>query len=264
MAVLAMCLYDPPGESRHELLDKCLKSIQDTVDLKRHSLLMWDNGTTDATKAVIKKCLKVEIPGASETVNLGTARGINRLWKKVREKDPGMSLGKVDSDIVFNTPGWLDVLEDAISRDHKLGIACCKRKDISESPHMPDGHWAHSDLIQLPHVPGQRWIHAEVVHHCMGSAQLYSPRLLDRIGYLVQMGLYGFDDSLAAARCKAAGFYSAFICGLDIDHIDPGGTPYQKWKEDTAAKTIDKFYLLAKAIKAGQRDFYAGPDEDWE
>ncbi len=64
-------------------------------------------------------------------------------------------------------------------------------------------------------------------------------------------GLYGFDDSLAAVRCQVAGFYNCFYPHVNIDHIDPGTTSYQKWKEGYAGERMADFNRIAHGMRNG-------------
>ncbi len=79
---------------------------------------------------------------------------------------------------------------------------------------------------------------------------------------MVQFSTYGLDDSLAAVRCAVAGMYSAFYCGIDIDHPDPGNTPYQKWKEKIAGEKGMKFAIMCELYVSGKRSVWHNPDED--
>ena len=113
----------------------------------------------------------------------------------------------MDNDVVIHQAGWVEKLEACIERDPQIGIIGLKRKDCIESPDRTDFY--KSELMMLPHIPGEEWLIVEKVNHVMGTCQMYNSKLIDRIGGLYQMdGLYGFDDSLAAVRCKLAGFYN--------------------------------------------------------
>jgi hypothetical protein len=168
----------------------------------------------------------------------------------------------MDNDVRFHESGWLDNLEECVNIDPRIGIIGLKRKDLAETPHAPAGDWNHSDLIMLPHTPGHRWLIVEKAAHVMGTCQLYNSALLDKMGYLVQFGKYGLDDCLAAIRCAAAGFYSCFYPHYEIDHLDPGDTPYQGWKEAEAKKRFPAFGKLRHAYLHEGKSVYHGPDED--
>ena len=93
---------------------------------------------------------------------------------------------------------------------------------------------------------------------------MYSSALLDKIGYLVQLGVYGLDDGIAAVRAHKAGFWSCFLPHVGIAHIDPGGTDYTTWKENYAGARIARFKQIEKEILSGERSYVFGPDENLE
>ena len=131
----------------------------------------------------------------------------------------------MDNDVLIHSPDWVEQLEEAIERDPSIGQCGLKRKDCWENPENPDPNY-QTELYSLPHEPGQRWIIGEKTHHIIGTCVMHSAALLDKVGYLYQPGLYGFDDVLMSLRSQLAGFKNVFLPHIDIDHIDPGGTDY--------------------------------------
>ncbi len=263
MALIACVLFDPPGESRHRLLGDCLESLYRTVDWSRHRLILSDNGTTTQSEDEFHGRMNgYNWPNCTvirNGSNIGTARAANKAWQL---RQPGEHCLKLDSDAVLHESGWLDKLEECIERDPRIGIIGLKRKDLDESPFARPGTWQHSQLKMLPHRKGEPWLIVERVNHVMGTCQLYNSALLDKIGYLVQMGTYGFDDSLAAIRCDLAGFYSCFYPHYVIDHPDPGKCQYTQWKRDEAGRRMARYHQVVDEYKRGFRNIYSGPDED--
>lgn len=254
-----MAVYDTAENGRTTMTRRTLESLLRTVNFERHELYVSDNGSVEETRDLYREFsermpMRVIFNGG----NLGTAKAINRAWL-YREK--GQHAVKMDNDVTIEEPGWLDRLEECIARDPHIGIIGLKRQDLAETPHAPANSWNHSVLEMLPHEAGERWLVVERVHHVMGTCQLYNSTLLDKIGFLVQDGLYGFDDALAAVRCQVAGFYSCFYPHVHIDHIDPGTTPYQKWKEGYAGERMQRFSQLREQFHMGKRRIYCGPDE---
>lgn len=261
MALVAIPIYNTPENKRNRLVGACLRSLLRTVDWwhRGHRLFLIDDASTDPDLAAILKHYSPHLPFTllRNEANIGTARSVNRAWLHRRPEEAAV---KMDSDIVLHDPNWLDKLEECVARDEKLGIVCLKRRDLAENPWREDRY--RSELVMLPHQPGQRWLAVEKVGHCLGSCQLYSPRLLEKIGFLVQWGKYGLDDSAAAVRCAAVGMYSAFLCNFDIEHPDPGDTPYQAWKEEYVLHR----HLLHRRFGVewlnGSRGVHYGPDHD--
>jgi hypothetical protein len=261
MALVSMATFGTKENDRVPITRRCLQSMAESQKWDNHSLYIVDNGSIDEMKQLLgdaRNWLPFTLITNSE--NRGTARAANQGWMN---RVPGQSCLKCDDDIVYHRKNWLDVLEEMVQREPKIGIVSCKRRDLAESPHYPQGHPYLSHLISLPHQPGQRWLHVERVNHCIGSSQLYSSAFLDKIGYLYQMGgLYGFDDSLAAVRCEVAGMMSVFACGIDIEHVDPGGTPHHTSMQEYAGVMLDKFNATAREYMSGARSIYHGPFDE--
>lgn len=269
MALIAMAVWDTVENKRTDYTRRTLQSLLDTVDFTKHRLIISDNGSCNETQIVLSSFAlkfltkypynnKIQIIRNGE--NLGTAEAINQAW---RERQPGENAIKMDNDIVIHQSGWVEELELAISIDPKLGIVGLKRKDCWENPAHPDVFY-RSELKMLSHDTSLPWVVVEKVNHVMGTCQMYSSALLDKIGYLKQPSLYGFDDSWAAARCKVAGFYNAFIPHINIDHIDTGDNPYQKWKEDHAGQQWKEYHTVLAQWQNGTRSVYYNPFKDKE
>jgi GT2 family glycosyltransferase len=168
----------------------------------------------------------------------------------------------VDNDVIIHQKNWLNQIEEVFARDPEIGICGLKRKDLYEYPGNPNP-WFNSRLQMLPHKPGETWLFVEEVQHVMGTCQAYSAKLLEVIGYLYQPGLYGFDDALASVRARVAGFKTVFIPWVPIDHIDPGTTPFSKWKEKYSGGQMDLYNRLKAEFQSGERPVYCRPDEEF-
>lgn len=268
MALIGMAVYDTEENGRTDLTDKTLRSLYNTVDFDRHRLIVCDNGSWVYTTDVFEKWRArfYELWGENSISfihngeNIGTAKAINKAWLL---REPGEHAVKMDNDVVIHQEGWLDLFEEIFERDPKFGVLGLKRKDCIETPWHPDP-WYRSELEMIPHELGQRWILVEKVHHVMGTCQIFSSDCLDKIGYLYQMGgLYGFDDALASIRAHVAGFKTAHVPQIEIDHIDPGGTdPYTLWKQRYSGKRMDQFHNYKRAYMEGHMDIYHGPDDE--
>lgn len=262
MALITMAVYDTVENKRSEYTYKTLVSLSKTVDWTKHRLIVIDNNSCKTTKNILAGYEAhgwlPTIPGIqiiSLDKNYGTAGAINRGWQL---RKPGENAIKMDNDVVIHQAGWIEDMEEAIRRDPSIGIIGLKRKDCWENP-LHDNPFYQSEIRMLPHEPGQKWMIVEYVNHVIGTCQMYSDALLNQIGYLYQPKLYGFDDSFAAVRSHLAGFVNAFIPYIDIDHIDAGDTPYQKWKEDHAGSCWEEYHKTIAEWKAGKRPIYYDP-----
>lgn len=259
MALIAMAVFDTPENGRAEFTRQTLGSLAETVDFTRHRMFIVVNAGTEATHAAIAAFGQKTGP-ALEVIynqeNIGTARAINKAWAF---RMPGEMCIKMDNDVVIRRAGWVDEMEECIERMPRIGIIGLKRKDLEESPTNPNPRF-RSTLMEVPHLLGQNNLYVEVVEHVIGTCQAYSAALLDKIGYLCQPRLYGYDDSLAAVRCTKSGFLNCFLIGVQIDHIDPGGDVYTAEKQAAAMADMGEYNRLKAGIKAGTIPVYCGPD----
>lgn len=255
-----MATFDTPENQRIDLTRRTIDSLLNTVDFSKHRLFVIDNHPTPEGRAIIRNAQEkiggTRIGYIKNKENLGTAEAINKGWYW---RSPNENCIKIDNDVVIYQTGWVEELEEAIKRDPKIGIIGLKRKDCWETPDHKDSFYK-SELIMLPHNPPQRWMVVERVNHVMGTCQMYSAALLSKIGFLWQPALYGFDDSFAAVRSHLAGFYNCFLPHIDMDHIDPGTTPYQKWKEEHAAQCWTAYHEALRDYKSGAKSIYYKPN----
>jgi GT2 family glycosyltransferase len=255
MALIAMAVYDTDENGRTEFTEQTLYSLFNSDLDINDTVVVVDNGSCKETKKVLSA---YERNGTIDMLitlpeNIGTARAINKAWVL---RGSGENCVKMDNDVVIHDGLWVRKLEQAIARDPSIGIIGLKRKDLGENPWRED--MFRSELRMLPHEPGLPWIIVEKAMHIMGTCTMFSSALLDKIGYLEQPGLYGFDDTIACLRSQIAGFYNCFLPEIEIDHIDPGGTDYTKWKQDYAGEMFAEYHRMAKEYVDGKNVYYGG------
>ena len=253
MALIVLAVWDTEENGRTEYTKRTLQSLLSTVNPLKHRIHVVDNASCAATKRVLRD-FEPDITIHTNGQNLGTAKAVNKAWQL---RKPNEHCVKMDNDVVIYKKDWCDDLERAIALDPSIGIVGLKRKDCWEEPNRTD--YYKSSLEMLPHVAGEPWVVVERVNHVMGTCQMFNSALLDKIGYLYQPRLYGFDDSLAAIRCQVAGFYSCFLPHIEIDHIDKGETEYQTWKEKHSAEVTQKVIKMTHEYYHGTRPIYYNP-----
>jgi glycosyltransferase involved in cell wall biosynthesis len=264
MALIAVAVYDTEENRRTEITKKAIDSLLQTVDRNKHRIIIVDNYSCKDTLDLYRDYIAASIDEGMryptmvmfQKENLGTARAINQAWKL---RQPGEHCIKMDSDIIINYCGWVDELEEAIRRDPAIGQIGLKRKDCWEWPGHEHPDW-RSELHMLPHKPGEPWQIVEKVKHVIGSCVMHSAALLDKVGYLYQPSLYGYDDVIMSHRTHLAGFYSCFLPHINIDHIDPGDTPYQGWKERHSAEQTKGVIDLVHEMYNGTKPIYYGAE----
>lgn len=254
MTLIAMAVYDTEENQRTEMTARTLDCLMQTVDREKHRIFIIDNNSCKATKNLLSEF--VHDPDWGVTVltmeeNIGTARAINQAWK---HREPGEHCIKMDNDVIIHSRNWLEQMEEVLTLRPEVGILGLKRKDCWENPGHQNPDYKSELMFAGP--LGTRWITIESVKHVIGTCQLYNSALLDKIGFLCQPGLYGYDDVIASHRSKIAGFLNCFLPGIEIDHIDPGQTPYQGWKEREAAADDPISRQWVKEYYSGKKDIY--------
>jgi glycosyltransferase involved in cell wall biosynthesis len=266
MALIAMAVYVTEENRKDECLNKTLESIWNSgvIGYTGHRIILVDNNSCESAKKIMHywsyrshEVFRGGIEVITLADNIGTAKAINKAWVM---RKPGEHCVKMDDDIVINDRGWVDEMEAAIVADPLIGQVGLKRKDCWEYPGHPEADFK-SELIMLPHLPGHPWRVAEKVKHVIGSCVMHSSALLDKVGYLYQPSLYGYDDVIMSHRTHLAGFYSCFLPHVDIDHVDDGRTPYQDWKHKHSGEQTQAVIDLVHAMYRGEKSIYYNPFE---
>jgi len=259
--LISMAVHNTHENQRFETTVRCIESLKQQAKRGNHKIYLIDNGSTCLETKLylchVRPYDYINVIHMHNDENIGTAAAINQAW---RHRKPGQHCIKMDNDVIIHSDTWIDDMLEAIEQEPNIGIIGLKRKDCWEHPahENPD---LRSQLIMLPKKGHERWMVVERVFHVMGTCQLYNSALLDKIGYLYQPGLYGYDDVLAAHRCHKADMMSVFLPHIDIDHIDPGDTPYQAWKERTAGEKTNEVVRIAAQYRSGERSIYYNPFE---
>lgn len=264
MALIAMAVHDTEDNGRTRLTNRTIESLLKTVDFEKHRLFIIDNGSCESTKGVLTRLVSFwalnKYPFANLNIinlpeNIGTAKAINKAWVQRR---PGENCIKIDNDVVIHSRNWVEEMEEAISRESSIGQIGLKRKDCWEYPEHGNKEF-RSKMIMLSHTPGERWIIVEQSKHIIGTCVMHSAALLDKVGYLYQPNLYGYDDVLMSWRSNLAGFISVFLPHIDIDHIDPGGTEYTDWKTKESGAVSKQVSDIVDEYIAGTKSLYHEP-----
>jgi len=243
-----MAVHDTEENQRSKYTKKTIESLFDTVDFNIHRLIIIDNNSCKQTKKIISELLKYvykNIHVITNTENVGTAKAINQAWAY---RKPNETVIKMDNDVVINNYGWVEEMELAMKLGG-YGILGLKRKDLMQSPNASN-HWK-TELKMLPHEKGDNWVIVEESADIMGTVQMFHPELINKMGGLMQAGVYGFDDTLACIRAILLGYKLAFLPHIDIEHIDVGGDAYTEWKRKYAGEKMEEFYKIKDGLING-------------
>jgi len=254
--ILAFAVHDTEENQRTSITRRCLLSLRDTTDLTKYRLFFIDNNSCQETKDLLLEFQKHNpCTIITNEENIGTAEAINKAWKY---RYPGEHCMKIDNDVVWHQSGWVELMAECLHRDKEIGIIGLKRKDCWERPsHLSEDY--RSELQMIPQKPGEKWLVVEKAKHIIGTCQMYNSALLDKIGYLYQPSLYGYDDVMASWRSQLAGFKNVFLPQIEIDHIDNGGTPYQSWKEKHSGEVTQQVIREVNEMIAGTKSIYYTP-----
>jgi GT2 family glycosyltransferase len=244
MALIAMAVYDTEENKRSKYTLQTLESLINTTDLNDHRIIVIDNNSCIETKNILEEHEQF-ITVITNTENVGTAKAINQAWAY---RKPNETVIKMDNDVIINNYGWVEEMELAI-RLGGYGILGLKRKDLMQSP-TSQSIWK-TELKMLPHEKGENWVVVEESEDVMGTCTMFHPSLTDKMGGLIQAGIYGFDDTLACIRAKLLGYKLAFLPHIDIDHIDKGGDAYTEWKRKYAGEKMEEFYKIKDGLING-------------
>jgi GT2 family glycosyltransferase len=253
MALIAVTTYITEENGRLPLAERALRSLSQTVDTKQHRVVISDNASFGPGRDLVSFfSLLMDAQVIWSPENVGTARAVNKVIKMRASSEIVI---KVDSDMVFHQPGWADDIEIAMSKDTSIGIMGPKLKVLEDNP-VHSNSFYRTTLRLLVHRPGEKWYVAEYAQHIPGACSAMSPALLDKIGYMWQPGLYGWDDVLTNTRARFAGFKCAFLHGIDVDHIDPGSSDYSEWKRKYAGAMQGEVGQVIEQYKRKQRSLY--------
>lgn len=264
-SILIMASYVTKTNGRLQYAKDTLCSLLDTVDFNIHELFISDNNSCDEMIDFYFKFKKLFIYKFSESnlkirynsFNLGTAEAVNF---GIKERKTNQFVIKIDSDVEIGKSGWVEEMEECFNRYPNLGILGLKRTEVMQKADHENPAY-RTKLVSAPHVRGQKWIILELCEDVIGTCTMFSPELLDKIGYLFQPANYGWDDVLACIRSEKAGFVNAFLPHITIIHLDDGEGDYVKQKHKEAEKTIAEFSEIAEDYKIGVRDIYYNPFE---
>lgn len=259
MALIAMAVYDTQENERASFTRATLRALANSAALMGHRFFVIDNASCEETKRLLQeKSTGMDFTLITNDQNVGTARAINQAWEK---RTPGEVCIKIDNDVVIKDDNWVEQMEQVFQKMPRAGIVGLKRKDLEQHPDHPNLFYK-TDLSFMKREKGNPWTLLEKSEDIMGTCVAHSPKLLDAIGFYYQFGeVYGFEDALMSLRSRKAGFFNYFLPSIEIEHIDEGGLPYNKEKEEMAGRALAKYTSLAREYSSGRRPLYHGPQD---
>jgi GT2 family glycosyltransferase len=264
-SIIVMASYATETNNRLDYAKDTLLGLLNTVDFDKHELFISDNCSCkemldyyDSFKVCFNKLFRKEnLTISYNNKNLGTAEAVNL---GIRTRKPNQYVIKIDSDVTVGRAGWVEEMEECFERCPYLGILGLKRTEVTQHPKHENTAY-RTTLEFLPHERGESWVVIELCEDIIGTCTMFSPQLLDKVGYMYQPERYGWDDVLFCVRSLKAGFINAFLPTIPIVHLDDGESEYVKQKRKEAEKTSGIFGEIAEDYKKGVRDIYYNPFE---
>lgn len=162
---------------------------------------------------------------------LGPARARNA---SLRWREPGQDWMFVDSDIVFETDGWLARMLETLHVDNRGVVTPAIRNADGTRPF--GGIHPNTGLHLRPHAPV--------------GARLCRGDLVDAIGAQRSYGLYGCEDLDYDERTRAAGFEIVWDSDVVVTH--PGTPSDDEWKRAKLEECIPCFKEWEQHYRAGR------------
>lgn len=262
---IVITVYALDGSPKIDYAKRTLLNILHCTNLSDNELFISDNGSCQEMLDFYKKFIesfndiypKQNLTVSLNGENLGTSGGLNL---GIKNRLPNQYIIKRDDDTIVTDDKWVEKMEECFERFDNLGILGLKRNDLIQHPDHENT--AYRTVIKyLKHERGQTWIPIELCDDIIGTCTMFSPKLLDKVGYGFQPSKYGFDDVLWSLRSKIAGFQNAFLPTIPIDHIDTGEGEFVMWKQKHAGEVMEDFCEIAEDYKSGVRDIYYNPFE---
>lgn len=260
---IIITVYAPTDSPKIGYAQRTLDNVLSHTDFVNNELFISDNGSCQEMLnyyAYFKEQFELSWNPENLTVclngkNLGTSGGVNM---GIRGRKPNQFVIKRDDDTIIEDYNWVERMEECYNRFDNLGILGLKRNDLIQHPdHETEDY--RTVIKYLKHERGDTWIPIELCKDIIGTCTMFSPQLLDRLGYSIQPSEYGFDDVLWSVRSSMAGFVNAFLPSIGIEHIDTGIGEFVLWKQRHAGEIMGEFSEMAQDYKIGVRDVYHNP-----
>lgn len=230
--------------NRLECTRLCIDSMRRLAGFP-HRIVVVDNASGDGTREYLRQLLAEGVIHRLALLdeNMGVAPAFNLGW----ELFPADYYMKVDNDVEFLRPGWLETLA-ALADGHAeiamLGFGC----NSSGLRYAPE---KEAVLHYQGHVGGCTLIRRDV---------------LEALGWWNEdYGLYGEEDSDFGLRARLAGYANLTLCDPErpfiryTERLDPDFARYSEWKTANRKKNVSfRFTFNDIMFKFGLRPLRVG------
>lgn len=232
--------------NRAHLLRRCVDNVLLKTSRATSEILIWNNGSTDATESYLDSLTDPRITVIHHPTNIG-----QNAYAHAFEATSADYLVELDDDVVAAPTEWDSTLLEAFLRLPNFGFLAA---DLEDDPHDIAAHYRHRirpHLYVPVEVNGVQLLDGPPGGGCaMTSREIY-----DSVGGFRQSSrqVFFLEDSAYIEEVKAAGYGAAVLAGLKVLHT---GGPYYavqspekdaywaKWNRSLARRRAVKRVLL--------------------
>jgi GT2 family glycosyltransferase len=201
--------------NQRETTLRALRSLS-AEDRRRHSVLVWDNGSTDGTVEAIALDFP-EVATQHHPRNLGVASGRNAGAKLAIERFQPTHVCFLDNDLVLKE-GFVEALLEPFARDERLGQTQAKLLYLHDPNRINDGggcrinYWfGRTDPVGFKQIDrGQ----CDAVAPCVscGGAMMVRTEIFQQLGGFDSLfDPFGPEDLDFSLRLQKAGYRALYI-----------------------------------------------------
>ncbi|WP_240967812.1 glycosyltransferase family 2 protein [Paenibacillus aquistagni] len=202
-----------PTINHIELVQQCVNSYRATTfDLKSEIIVVDDGSRASVQEALIPWARDNQVHLIANAVNEGFSKAVNAGI----QQSSGDYVILINNDIVFQQPGWLNLMIDTMKQDSRIGIVGARllyaNQTIQHGGVVPSlrGNFDHRYRFQPADYPPA--LAVEDAHAVTGALMLISRALIDEIGPLSERYFIAYEDVDYCYRAKQHG-YRVVYCG---------------------------------------------------
>ena len=222
--------------NRAELLKKCVENVLLRTSPATREIVIWDNGSSDATPEYLATLDDPRIRVMRSETNVGH----NGYARAFRETTSAYMV-ELDDDVVEAPQDWDAMLLDAFVRLPEIGFLAA---DIENDPHDEASHWRH-------HIRAHEYTAVEVndvsllVGPTGGGCAMTSREANEKAGGFRENDdeVFWLEDGVYIEALQRVGFGAAVLADLVVHHT--GGSYYT-----TSSKEKEEFWRRYWARRA--------------
>jgi GT2 family glycosyltransferase len=198
------------------LLKRCLSSIQVDTTTNNYEIIIIDNNSTDATRALLES---ISSEGAYHIIFNNQNKGVGHARNQGIKLATGKYILILDVDTII-APGAIDKLVDYLEQSPKCGLVAPKLTDVDGNLQLTCRKYptiVSKSLRRIPFNWAQEllseeemhdWDHACIreVDYVIGACQLIRKSVIQEIGLLDENIFYGPEDIDFCLRIWQAGY----------------------------------------------------------